>query len=133
MTRSGLKNRKIVAFAQDRRPPERLSGIYEIASKSRHDFTPLEQHYPNIIAALPDTFTSHDFIQALSQWHQTLYNEALHAYRDVQGPHNSPTQVVHGILAVRLHRFPDLVEYIGKVPSTDLFGNRNNAAEWRKR
>ena len=33
LARSGLKNRKIVAFAQDRRPLERLSGIYEIASR----------------------------------------------------------------------------------------------------
>ena len=31
-TRSHLINRKGIAFAQDRRPPERLSGIYEIAS-----------------------------------------------------------------------------------------------------
>ena len=31
--RSGLKNRKGAAFAQDRRPPERLSGIYETASR----------------------------------------------------------------------------------------------------
>ena len=32
--RSGLKNRKVAAFAQDRRPPERLSGIYETASNN---------------------------------------------------------------------------------------------------
>ena len=31
-TRSHLINRKGIAFAKDRRPPERLSGIYEIAS-----------------------------------------------------------------------------------------------------
>ena len=34
VSRSGLKNRKIVAFAQDRRPPERLSGIFETASNN---------------------------------------------------------------------------------------------------
>ena len=33
MTRSHLINRKVTAFAQDRRPPERLSSIYEIDSR----------------------------------------------------------------------------------------------------
>ena len=34
LQRSGLKNRKVIAFAQNRRSPERLSGIYETASYS---------------------------------------------------------------------------------------------------
>ena len=38
IARSSLKNRKSVAFAQDRQPPERLSGIYEIASEVTEDF-----------------------------------------------------------------------------------------------
>ena len=33
LLRSGLKNRKVIAFAQNRRSPERLSGIYETASE----------------------------------------------------------------------------------------------------
>jgi len=38
--RSSLKNRKTVAFAQDRRPPERLSGIFKTASSKKHRFLP---------------------------------------------------------------------------------------------
>ena len=34
LSRTHLINRKAAAFAQDRRPPERLSGIYEIASRN---------------------------------------------------------------------------------------------------
>ena len=95
-----------------------------------HDFTPLRQHYPDIIATLPDTFTSHEFILALAWNHQALYVEALYAYRDRHGPF----QVVHGVLARMLGEFPELIENTGyTVPSPDIFGNAGDAVQWQKR
>lgn len=96
-----------------------------------HDFAPLLQQYPSVIAALPETFTSHQFILALAWRHQALYVAALCAYRDAD---QGPFRVVHGILANRLNTFPALVENTGStVSSPDIFGNPGDAVQWRKR
>ena len=50
-----------------------------------HDFTPLFDHYPEVIAQLPPTFDSHEFILHLAQQHQPEYIDALCAYRDTLG------------------------------------------------
>ena len=97
---------------------------------SQYDFTALENVYPQIIAAMPDPFTSHKFILALAQRHPRLYIDALSAYSAALAlPHN-PFQVVHGQLAERLRRF---AEYVNHVQSTDIFGQSNTCALWRKR
>ena len=91
-----------------------------------HDFTPLEDQYQQVIDDMQkDIFTSHEFIQELAWRNQRLYIEALSAYRDA-----NPFQVVHGILARKLHAF---AEYVDHVPSTDLFGTPNLCARWRRR
>ena len=100
----------------------------------RYDFSALLERYPEIIAAMPDEFTSHEFILALAQRHQRLYVEALHAYRDVlhQGA-TAPFRTVHGILAKRLHDFEDLIVQEGTAfGSKDIFGHPQQCAKWRK-
>jgi hypothetical protein len=98
-----------------------------------HDFTTLFEHYPTIIALMPEVFTSHQFILRLAQQHQTLYIEALYSYR--HSPHRgspAPFRMVHQLLARRLHAYPDWVAYIGTVKSTDIFGQVQECAQWRK-
>ena len=66
-----------------------------------HDFAPLKELYPEIIACMPPVFTSHQFTLALAQRH--------------------------------LRNFPQLVQYVrGDANSVDIFGERQNCAEWRK-
>jgi hypothetical protein len=101
----------------------------------RHDFSDLLGKYPEIIAVMPDNFTSHKFILALAQKHQTLYIEALYAYRDVnhQGAY-APFRIVHGILCKHLHDFDRLVAPKGIARrSKDIFGHKQQCARWRKR
>lgn len=96
---------------------------------SKHDFTSLYEAYPTIIADMPDDiFTSHEFIQRLTQKEQRFYIEALYAYRD-----DEPFRKVHGILAQRLRDCSDLVIYIDEEKnSRDLFGQSNTASRWRR-
>ena len=47
-----------------------------------HDFSALYDTYPDIIAHMPDLFTSHEFILQLARRRQRLYVEALYSYRD---------------------------------------------------
>ena len=100
---------------------------------SNHDFTQLFARYPDLIAQMPETFTSHDFIKALSQQNQALYIEALYSYRDsLYKGIPAPFMVTHSILAKQLVNYPELVQYTHDVPSVDLFGQAGDCAEWRK-
>ncbi len=94
---------------------------------SEHDFRALYEQYSVIIEEMSAEFTSHEFILKLAQPHQQLYVEALYAYR-----HGNSFQVVHGILAKRLHQHPDLVTYVEETNSDDIFGNVGSAARWRR-
>lgn len=49
---------------------------------SVHDFSELYKQHPAIIAMMPATFTSHQFILKLARQRQKLYFEALYSYRD---------------------------------------------------
>ena len=100
----------------------------------QHDFSELYAQYPAVIAQMPVTFTSHEFILLLAQQHQRLYVEALYDYRDsIHRGEPTPFRVVHGIWSQHLRELPDLVSYLGEVPSVDIFGRPNNCAQWRKR
>ena len=101
---------------------------------AEHDFDDLYSHYPAVIAQMPDTFTSHQFILELARQNQTEYIEALYSYRHhVHRGVPAPFMMVHGVLALHLLKYPDLIEQIAHVvPSTDIFGNPNECAEWRK-
>ena len=101
----------------------------------RHDFTALDAHYPSIIAQMPETFTSHQFILQLARQHQRLYVEALYAYRDVT--HRgaaAPFMAVHNILATHLIKHPDLIELLRhNVSSTNIFGESSECTQWKRR
>ena len=93
----------------------------------KHDFSALFAEYEAIIAQMPETFDSHQFILRLAQQHQPLYIEALFSYRDKP----APFKIVHGILAKHLHAYPGLGQ-VGVVSSTDIFGQSNGCARWRR-
>ena len=73
-------------------------------------FQSLYDHYPDVIASMPDRFTSHQFINRLFQQHQGDFIEALYAYR--QG--DAPMRQVTSQLSKQLHQFENLVEHDGE-------------------
>ena len=91
-------------------------------------FEALEAVYEEVIASMPDTFDSHEFILKLAQEHQRLYVQALIEYADSE----RPFQIAHGQIAKRLRNFYNLVTYIGECNSNDIFLQNNSAALWRK-
>jgi hypothetical protein len=98
-----------------------------------HDFDPLFSHYPEIISEMSPVFSSHEFILFLARRYQSLYIDALFAYRQRTGnPHPTPFKVVHGILAKHRRAFPSLVTYDGEMISHDIFLQSNACAQWRR-
>jgi hypothetical protein len=93
-------------------------------------FDDLENFYPEIIAQMNKEFTSHEFIQKLSQAHQDLYAQVLNEY----AKNGQPFQSVHSVIAKRLkNNWAHLVKHIDtKNKSENVFGNYNSAAVWRK-
>jgi hypothetical protein len=91
-------------------------------------FDALEHQYPALIAAMPEEFDSHSFILRLAQANQRLYIEALAAYASS----DHPFQIVHGMIANRLHKFTELVAKAGERSSVDIFGQSSSAVIWRK-
>jgi hypothetical protein len=94
----------------------------------QHDFTPLYDQFPAVIAGMPAAFTSHAFIQRLARDNQGLYIAALHSYL------GSPDSFrrVHAVLSKRLHTLPQLVRHLGTAASPDLFGDVVECALWEK-
>ena len=100
---------------------------------TQHDFIEIFELYPELIAEMPYSFTSHQFILHLAQRYQALYIEALYAYRNIPGPHRgTPFKTVHGILAKQLNGFSQLVTHVGEVESIDIFTQENRCAQWQK-
>ena len=99
-----------------------------------HDFASLFAKYPTVIAAMPDSFTSHEFILHLAHQYQTLYIEALYSYRGRnQRGSPAPFFMVHGILAQQLLEYPKLIRQVRKnVPSKTIFGGDAGCSEWKK-
>lgn len=88
----------------------------------------LEQVFPEVIATVGDYFDSHDFIRKLAQAHQRLYVQALARYART----DRPFQIVHGEIARRLLRHPELARRIGDHSSRDIFGQSGSAAVWQR-
>ena len=100
---------------------------------TEHDFGPLFDQYPTIIAQMPETFNSHEFILKLAQQHQPPYIEALYAY--ISRPNNrhpTPFKIVHGILAKHLNAYGDMVRHAGETDSDDIFTQENRCAQWQR-
>jgi hypothetical protein len=77
---------------------------------AEHDFSAMYAQYPKVIAAMPKTFTSHQFILELARQNQTLYIEALYSYRHHSHRDSpAPFLIVHGLLAQQLLEFPKLI------------------------
>jgi hypothetical protein len=96
---------------------------------SRHNYSAIFQQYRPLIAQMPDTFSSHEFILRLAQQDQASYIEALHTYRSDP----DPFRIVHGRLSQNLHEHSDILDHLGEVNSWDIFDQSNRCAHWRKR
>ena len=96
-----------------------------------HDFQPLYNFYPALIAQMDPAFTSHEFILLLAQQHQVEYVNALHSY--ASSGNNQPFLQVHGQLANQLKQHPTLVRYIGDAKnSPNIFGDKQTCAQWER-
>ena len=91
-------------------------------------FDALEKKFSDVVPKMAKFFDSHDFILALAQTEQQLYIKALAAYVK----HEHPFQIVHGEIARRLAKHPDLVARVGETSSEDIFHHRGSAVVWRK-
>ena len=100
---------------------------------TQYHFNATFEHYPELIAEMPDNFSSHQFILHLARRYQALYIEALHFYRNSpNSQHPTPFKIVHGFLAKHLNAYPQLVTHIGEVESIDIFTQENRCAQWQK-
>jgi len=99
-------------------------------AKAEKLFDELERHYREVIDQMDDEFTSHDFIQKLSQLHQDIYAQLLNEY----SKKGQPFQTVHSVIAKRLKSdWTNIVEHVGTdTKSENIFGLESKAAVWRK-
>lgn len=85
--------------------------------------------YEETIAAMPATFTAHQFILHLARNHQREYIQVLAAY----AASDHPFKTVHGQLARRLLGYTSLIRKTGDDPnSRDIFGQSESASVWEK-
>ena len=122
----------IVKWLDERKKkPEMMeTKIMEDKKKTKELFDELEKHYLDIIAQMENEFTSHEFIEKLSQAHQGLYVQLLGEYEKK----GQPFQAVHSVIAKRLKsNWTNFVVHIATEPkSENIFGNYSSAAVWRK-
>ena len=93
-------------------------------------FDELEEHYREVIEQMDDKFTSHQFIEKLSQMEQSLYVQLLSAYNEK----GQPFQSVHSVIAKRLkNNWKHLVHHVDTDSKREnIFGNYNAAVVWHK-
>jgi hypothetical protein len=95
---------------------------------SASEFEALETVYEKVIALMPNRFDSHEFILKLAQEYQQLYVKALVEYAESE----RPFKIVHGQIAMRLLKFPNLVTRVGEHISKDIFLQESTATLWQK-
>ena len=94
---------------------------------------PLYDRFADVLAVMPDEFSSHAFIRELGRRHQDLYVEALYAYRESRHEGTpAPFMAVHSLLAQRLGE-ELTIENVGQFESRDIWDLPNRCARWRKR
>ncbi len=94
---------------------------------------PLFDCFVEVLAVMPDEFSSHEFIRELGRRHQDLYAEALYAYRhNLHEGAPAPFMAVHALLAQRLNE-ELTIENVGQFDSRDIWGQNSRCARWRKR
>ncbi len=94
---------------------------------------PLFDCYAEILALMPDEFSSHQFIRELGRRHQDHYVEALYAYRHaLHEGESAPFMAVHALLAQRLNEELS-IENVGQFDSRDIWDQNSRCARWRKR
>jgi hypothetical protein len=93
-------------------------------------FGELEKRSREVIEQTEEEFTSHEFIEKLSQMEQTIYVQLLSAYNEK----GQPFQSVHSVIAKRLkNNWKHLVHDVDTdTKSENIFGNYNSAAVWHK-
>ena len=101
-----------------------------MTEESTELFNRLEEHYADILDQMEDEFTSHEFIEKLSQAQQEIYVQLLSEYSE----NGQPFRSVHSVIAKRLRsNWAHRVEYVDTNPkSENIFGNYNGAAIWHK-
>jgi hypothetical protein len=94
----------------------------------------LLSQYPQIIAEMPETFTSIEFIITLARENQTEYIESLYSYRKINSEQDIiPFIAVHTILARFLKAYPNLIELVQSgVSGTDMLGQSITYEIWKK-
>jgi hypothetical protein len=95
---------------------------------SASEFEALETVYEQVVALMPNRFDSHEFILKLAQEYKQLYVKALVEYAE----NERPFQIVHGQIAMRLLKFPNLVTRVGEHISKDIFLQESTATLWQK-
>ncbi len=90
--------------------------------------TALKEHYHEILNSMPAEFDSHQFILALAQTYQPEYVSTLFSYVNVRD--RGVFRALHSQIAQSLHEYAD---YVRDVTSSDIFGNAQSNALWRKR
>lgn len=99
-----------------------------------HDYSALFEKYPEVIEQMPETFTSHEFIQRLTYQNQALYIEALYMYRHITHSGSAaPFMIVHHYLTQHLSNCAELDLTRSDAPYTDIFGKPNVCSEWKKK
>jgi hypothetical protein len=88
----------------------------------------LEKVFPQVVATMDVYFDTHDLVRRLGQAHQRLYVLALARYART----DRPFQIVHGEIARRLLRHPELARKVGDHGSRDIFGQSGSAALWQR-
>jgi hypothetical protein len=88
----------------------------------------LEAVYEKVIAIMPNKFDSHEFILKLAQEYQQLYVQALAEYVDSE----KPFQSLHSQIAMRLLKYPNLINRDGEHISMNIFLKESTATIWKK-
>ncbi len=85
--------------------------------------------FPAVIASLPATFDTHDFILLLAHSNQRAYVEALNASSGDQ-----PFMELHGQIGKALKRdYGHLVKEVEiREKSADIFGNPSSCSVWQR-